>query len=67
MNSRILGLRVAGAIFGLMCLAQVFRLISRAEVVVAGYQLPLWASVVAVVILGCLSLWLLKLSRNAAQ
>ena len=67
MNSRILGLRVAGTIFGLMCIAQLLRLISQAEVVIAGYQLPLWASVVAVVILGGLSLWLLKLSRNATQ
>jgi hypothetical protein len=64
MNSRILGLRVAGTIFGLMCIAQLLRLISQAEVVVAGHQLPLWASTIAVVILGGLSLWLLKLSRS---
>jgi hypothetical protein len=67
MNSRILGLRVAGTIFGLMCLAQLLRLMTRAQVFVAGHQLPLWASLLAAVILGGLSLWLLKLSRNAAQ
>lgn len=67
MNSRILGLRVAGSIFGLMCIAQLLRLISQADVVIAAHQLPLWPSAIAAVILGGLSLWLLKLSRNATQ
>ena len=63
MNSQIvLGLRVAAAIFGLVCLGQLLRLISRAEVVVAGTHVPLWASAVAVVISGAMSFWLWKLS-----
>jgi hypothetical protein len=65
MKSQILGLRVAGTIFGLMCLAQLLRLATRAEVVVAGNQLPLWASALAAVIAGGLSLWLWKLSSTA--
>ena len=52
MNSHILGLRVAGTIFGLMCLAQLLRLLTRAEVIVAGHPMPLWPSVVAFIILG---------------
>jgi hypothetical protein len=43
MNSQILGLRVAGVIFGLMCLAQLLRLVIRPEVLVAGHQVPLLA------------------------
>ncbi len=63
MNSQIvLGLRVAAAIFGLVCLAQLLRLITRAEVIVAGNHLPLWGSAVAVVISGAMSFWLWKLS-----
>jgi hypothetical protein len=67
MNSQILGLKVAGIIFGLMCLAQLLRLVIRPEVLVAGHQLPLWPSGLALVILGGMSLWLWKLSRTTIQ
>ncbi len=63
MKSQIIGLRVASTLFGLMSLAQLARLIIRAEVLVAGYLLPLWPSALAFVVLGGLSLWLWRLSR----
>ncbi len=62
MNSPTLGLRVASVIFGLMSLAQLSRLLLRIEVLVAGYAVPLWPSAPACVILGCLCLWLWKLT-----
>jgi hypothetical protein len=65
MKSQVLGLRVAGTVFGFMSLAQLARLILRAELQVAGYHLPLWPSALAFVVLGGLSLWLWKLSRDA--
>jgi hypothetical protein len=65
MNSQILGLKVAGVTFGLMCLAQLLRLLIHPEVLVAGHQVPLWPSGLALVILGGLSLWMWKLSRTA--
>jgi hypothetical protein len=62
-NSQVvLSLRVAAAIFGLVCLAQLLRLITRAEIIVAGNHVPLWPSAVAVVISGAMSFWLWKLS-----
>jgi hypothetical protein len=67
MNSQILGLRVAGIVFGLMCLVQLLRLVIRPEVLVAGHQVPLWLNGVAAVILGGLSLWMRKLSRTGTQ
>jgi len=67
MNSQIIGLRVAGAVFGLMSLAQLARLVIRPEVLVAGHLLPLWPSALAVVILGGLSLWMRKLARTPAK
>jgi hypothetical protein len=67
MNSHILGLKTAGIVFGLMFLAQLLRLMIRPEVLVAGHQLPLWPSGVALVILGSLSLWMWRLSRTVTQ
>ena len=56
MNSQIVGLRVASAVFGLIAIAQLARLLIRPEVLVAGYPMPLWPSVLAFVILAGLSL-----------
>jgi len=67
MNSQNLGLKVAGFVFGLLCLAQLARLVIRPEVLVAGHPVPLWPSALAVVILAGLSLWMWKLSRAAAR
>ena len=67
MNSQILGLKTASFVFGLMCLAQLLRLVLRPEVLVAGHQVPLWPSVPAFAILGGLSLWMCKLARGMAR
>ncbi|MCX5850774.1 MAG: hypothetical protein NT072_01765 [Deltaproteobacteria bacterium] len=67
MNSQILGLRVAGTLFGLMALAQLLRLLIRPEVLVAGYTMPLWPSALAVVVLGGMSLWMWKLARTPVR
>ena len=67
MNSQILGLKVAGVVFGLFCLAQLLRLTLRTEVLVAGNELPLGPSGLAVAILAGLSLWMWKLSRATIQ
>ena len=56
MNSPTTGLRVASVVFGLMAIAQLVRLFVRPEVLVAGYSMPLWPSVLALVVLGGLSL-----------
>jgi hypothetical protein len=67
MNSQILGLRVASIIFGLISLAQLLRLVIQPEVLVAGYQMPFWPSVIAFVIFGALSIWLWTISRTAPR
>ena len=67
MNPQILALRVASIIFGLMSLAQLVRLVIRPEVLVAGHQMPLWPSALALVMLGGLSFWMWKLARTPTQ
>ncbi len=62
MKPEILGLRVAGTVFGLMCLAQLGRLVIRPEVLVAGHFVPLWPSVLACLLLGALSVWMWSLA-----
>jgi hypothetical protein len=62
MKAPILGLRVASAVFGLMAIAQVARLIIQPLVLVNGGEVPLWPSVIAVVLLGSLSFWMWKLA-----
>ena len=67
MNSQTTGLRVASVVFGLMAIAQLVRLLLRPEVLVAGYSMPLWPSVLALIILSGLSVWLWKLARTPTQ
>jgi hypothetical protein len=64
MNSQTTGLRVASVVFGLMAIAQLGRLVIRPEVLLAGYSMPLWPSVLAFIFLGALSLWMWKLARR---
>jgi hypothetical protein len=64
MDSQILGLRVASAIFGLMSVGQLLRFLIRLEIRMAGHLMPLWPSLLAFVILGGMSLWLWILARK---
>ena len=66
MKAQIRGLRVASAVFGLMTLAQLARLVIRPDVLVAGHCVPLWPSAVAVIVLGGLCIWMWKLARASA-
>ncbi|MGH8554030.1 MAG: hypothetical protein ACREUD_00365 [Gammaproteobacteria bacterium] len=67
MKAQIIGLRVASAVFGLMALAQLVRLVIRPDVLVAGYPMPLWPSALAFVILSGLSLWMWILARTSTN
>lgn len=64
MNSNIVGLRIAATVFGLVCLAQLTRLIMHIEVVIAGWAAPFWVSGIALVVTGTLSVWLWKISNG---
>ena len=64
MNSQTLGLRTAGIIFGIVCLAHLWRLVAHADVVLGTFHLPIWGSVAGFIIAGGLSIWMFRLSAN---
>ena len=57
---------MASVMFGLLALGQLTRVLIRPEVLVAGHLVPLWPSVLAIVILASLSLWMWKLTHAHA-
>ena len=66
-NRQTLGLRIAGTIFGLGCLAQLLCLVTGTEVVVGGYQVLHLVGVMAVVVTCSLSIWMWKLSCRVTK
>ena len=64
MSRQTLGLRVAGTVFGIVAAAHVLRLATRAELVVAGWEVPLGVNVLGLLIAGGLCIWLWRLSRQ---
>jgi hypothetical protein len=67
MNPQSTGLKVASALFGVIGLLQLIRLLAGWEVIINHREVPLAVSGVAVVVLGGLSLWLFRLSRGRAE
>lgn len=65
MNSPQLGLRVAGSIFGLVCLAHLGRLVLQFQVMLGGYAVPVWINGIGFVVTGLLAFWLWRLSLPA--
>jgi len=62
MSSQASGLRVASVIFALFAIGHVVRLVKQAQVMVGTYQVPMWVSVVALIIAAILSTWMWRLS-----
>ena len=62
MSSQASGLRVASVIFALFAIGHVVRLVKQAQVTVATHQIPMWVSVVALIIAAILSIWMWRLS-----
>ena len=64
MNSQDIGLRVASIVFGVLAVVQLLRLALRPEVLVNGTVIPLWPSIIAVIVLAALCAWLWALTRH---
>ena len=55
---------VAAVLFWLIALAQLLRVLLRVEVTAGGVNIPLWVSILAVVVLGALGVWLWRERRK---
>lgn len=64
MNSQITGLRVASVVFGLIAIPRLVRLAIRPEVLVAGYLMPLWPSVIGFIFFAGLSIWMWRFAHT---
>ncbi len=55
---------VAAIVFWLIALAQLLRVLFRVEVKSGGIDIPLWLSVLAVIVSGALGIWLWRERRG---
>ncbi len=65
-NSKIVGLRLAGTIFGGVAVLHLLRAVMGISVVIGGWMLPVWMNVIGFLATGflCVWLWLLSVSRG---
>jgi len=55
---------VAAILFWLIALAQLLRVLFRVEVTAGGVNIPLWVSILAVIVFGALGIWLWRERRG---
>jgi hypothetical protein len=64
MTGQRFGLRVAGLLFAIFCVAHIIRLVSQLDLRIAGRVIPMWPSAVAAILAASLSIWFLTLARR---
>ena len=64
MSRQTLGLRVAGAAFGIVAAGHLLRLATRADIAIAGWAVPLAINALGLLISCGLCIWLWRLSRQ---
>jgi hypothetical protein len=63
MNSPTTGLRVASVVFAIVSLGHLLRLITHAVVIIGTYHVPMWPSVLGLIVSGLLCIWTGRLSN----
>jgi hypothetical protein len=56
-------LQISGALFGIIAVAHLLRLVRHWPIDLAGHVVPLWVSWLGLVLAGALSIWALRLIR----
>lgn len=60
-------LRIGAVLFGIIGFLHILRLVNKWDALIGGWNVPLWLSVVAVVVSIGLSYWYWKMSKQANQ
>ena len=60
-------LRVSGTLFGLIALGHLLRLLFSWPAEVADWVVPLWLSLIGLLLSGALALWAFRLARRVAR
>ena len=63
MTPQILGLHVAGALFWLVAVLHLLRALFGVEIIIAGWIVPSWISVIAGLVFAVLGWWIMKLAH----
>ena len=63
MASQILALKIAIAIFILVCILHVIRIILKVKVSIGNLDVPLWLSAVGAIVSLSLSLWMISVLK----
>jgi len=64
LKNKTLGLRVASVLFAFVAFGHLLRLLIGFDFVIGSLNVPIWASGLAVFVLGALSFWLFRLSQQ---
>jgi hypothetical protein len=69
MNSPIVGLRVAGTIFGIVAAGHAARLATGFHIVVGSWEVPFWLNGAGLVVAGgpCVWLWRLSFGQSSTK
>ena len=62
MNSPAAGLKLSAVIFAFIALVHVYRLIKGSQVIIGSHNIPIWFSIVGVMVAAILSIWMWKLA-----
>jgi len=60
-------MQISGALFGIIALAHLLRLMRHWPIDLAGYMVPLWVSWLGLLLAGVLSIWALRLVRGMSH
>jgi hypothetical protein len=56
-------LKVSGTVFLIIAVLQLLRFMLKIEVIAAGHVIPLWASLLAFIVMTLLALWMFRASK----
>jgi hypothetical protein len=67
MNSKNIWLRIAGAIFGIVAILHLLRIITSVPILIGGWSLPMWVNWMGLGATGFLCFWLWMMSIKVRE